>query len=140
MNLGSRLNALWHLIQDIGSLMNPATLLYRFRKLLPKGCPESQAAVTNRQLRTFFKPPLLEIAQHLLPSLFALPVSVKNGNKLFPPVFQCPHNDQDALPVVLRVFQTNIEIDAVNPEINVTLMGEIVPGPILIILLPESLE
>jgi hypothetical protein len=54
--LGTALDALWHLVQNVCSLMNSAALLFGLGKLLGKSRPESQASVTGSQLRNSFRP------------------------------------------------------------------------------------
>lgn len=55
------LYAFGHLIQDIGSLMNPTPLFFCSRADFSEDCPKTQTSVTDRQLRSFCEPPFLEI-------------------------------------------------------------------------------
>lgn len=61
VGFGLGLNTLGHLIEYVGCLVDPASLLLGFRKDLTESCPESQCTVANGELGNSGQPTMLEV-------------------------------------------------------------------------------
>jgi hypothetical protein len=73
---GLGLERLGHGIQNVGGLVNPATLNSGLAVNLVQGGPEPHGAVTHGQLGRGLQPPALEIEQQLAPALGAFAKAV----------------------------------------------------------------
>ena len=49
-------------------------------------------------------------------------------------------DDQQALPLVFRVFQANVDVDPIRPEVDILLAREIAAIPLLVLRRPSLLE
>ena len=135
-----RLQSLGHLVEDVGGLVHPAPLLPGRGIDLSKSGPEAQGPVTDGQLRWLREPPLLEIEEQLLPALLALTDAVHDGDQLLPAFGRGSHEDEQALLLVALVFQPHVHMDAVGPDVDVLLAGEVSTAPLLVLLTPILLE
>src|SRR5215468_10377477 len=70
--LGLAVQALWHLVQDVGGLVHPAALLAGCRPHLAERLPEPERAIGNRNLRRRCQAATLQIKQQITPRLRAL--------------------------------------------------------------------
>jgi hypothetical protein len=69
--------------------------------------------------------------------LLGLPVAIADGDQLLVAVGGRPHQHQDALPIL---FQADVEMDAVGPDVDVVLAGQRPLAPGVVFLLPDGLE
>ena len=125
------------LSRTFASLVNPAPLLLRRVPDLPHRLPEAQRPVADRQARLDLQATGLHVQQQFLPGLLALPVAVADGDQLLLPLGGRPHQHQDALPAPL---QADVEVDAVGPDVDVTLARQRPLAPRLMVGLPDGLE
>ena len=79
----------------------------------------------------------LHVEQQLLPGLLALPMAVGHGDRLLLALGGRPHQDQDAPAAPL---QADVEMDAVGPDMDVSLARQRPPAPRLILALADGLE
>ena len=135
-----RLQCLGHLVEDVGGLVHPAPLLSGRGIELLEGGPEAQGFISDGQLRWLRKSPLSEIEEQLLPALLALTDAVHDGDQLLPAFGRGSHEDEQALLLVALVFQPHVHMDAVGPDVDVLLAGEVSTAPLLVLLTPILLE
>jgi len=69
--LGFRLKALWQFIQNIGGLVNPASLPTRAVIYFAERFPKAQRTISNGQLRGDLQSSSFYVYKHLYPRLFA---------------------------------------------------------------------
>ena len=100
--------------------MNPATLLPSLPVSLAQGLPETQRAVTHRQVGATLKAAPLEIEQQFLPTLLAFAIAVHQTNDVLMTVGVRRDDHQDALALMI---QAGAKVDTVGPEIDVALGG-----------------
>ena len=79
--------------------MDPVPLMARCGEDIPDGSPETQSAISYRQLRSPH-PALFEVPQELRPRLGRLPVTVGDGHQLFCAVQPRSDHHQTTQPVV----------------------------------------
>jgi len=98
--------------------------------------------------RAFQKPRLgrrrqtaaLHLQQEFLPGLVTLAVAVLNGDQFLLAFGRGADHHQDALPRVVGVFQADIEVNAIDPDVDVALAGQRPLGPLAMLLFPGGLE
>ena len=100
--LGSSLDALGHLVEDVGRLVNPATLSPRGRPLLLHGGPESQCAVPGRQQGGALEATPLQILEYFLPRRLALTVAVIDRQQLLVAIGGSTDQHQNAGAVIIQ--------------------------------------
>ena len=122
VGLSSGLHTLGHVVEHVGRLVNPAALLACFSKDLSQRGPEAQGAVPHGQLRRERQSSILEIHQQLVPALLALAIAIDHGNQFLLPIGRGAHQDQQALPLIGLIFQANVHVDAVGPDVHVLLL------------------
>ena len=62
--------------------------------------------------------------------------TTSDGNQFFVPLGCRPHHDEHALPRIFGIFQTNIDMNAIRPDVNVPLVSQIATTPLLVLLRP----
>jgi hypothetical protein len=82
--------------------------------------PESQGAVGNREFGSDCEPATPQIEQQLAPGLGALADSIGEPDKFLFAFSRRTNNDQEALSIVL---EPSLDVNAVNPEVNVAFGG-----------------
>src|SRR5882672_2132077 len=117
--------------------MHAAALLLGLRVHLRERLPETQRTIARRHLRSDRQTALLEVQQELVPRLLALPLAILDRHQLLLAFRRRPYDHQDA---GASFFETNVEMDAVGPEVNVALVLERPLAPLLIVFLPSLLE
>lgn len=70
-------------------------------------------------------------------ALLALEEAVLHGEQLLAAVRRRPHDDENALPILL---QADVEVDAVGPDFDVLLATQVASPPLVILLTPGLLE
>src|SRR5208283_824218 len=135
--LGLALHALGHLVQNVGRLVHPTTLLATFRERLAQCRPKTQCPVADGQLRSFLHAPILQIQQHFAPRNLALAIPVTDGKQFFLSLRVGPHDRQDA---ALLFVQANVDMNPVDPHVHVLLALQIPPTPFLVLLLPLGFQ
>ncbi len=65
---------------------------------------------------------MLEIEQEFAPALFALAIAVEHGDQFFPTVRSGSHQHQQALFLVGVIFQADLDVNAVRPEVDIVLL------------------
>ena len=77
MTLGFGLQALGHLVEDVGRLMHPAALLAGLPINLAQRLPKPERAVAHGQTGACLQPPALEVEQQFPPALWSCPCLVE---------------------------------------------------------------
>jgi hypothetical protein len=116
--------------------VKPATLFTGSREHFPDGFPEPEGAVTDGQHRGGHAA-AAAIPQKVSPRLGRLPVPVGEGNQLFAAIGTHPEHHQQAQFLLL---QADLEVDAVDPQVDVVGTGEIPAGKGLGFVLPLAGE
>ena len=118
-----------------------------FERLLPgggidlsEGGPEAKGSIADGQHRLLRKPPLLEIEEQFLPAQLALTDAVHDGDQFLPAFGRGPYEDEQALLLIALVFQPHFDVDAVGPDVDGLLAGEVATAPIPVLLAPLLLE
>jgi hypothetical protein len=135
--LRAGLLALRQVVQHVGRLVAPAALRPRTRPDLRKRLPEAKRSVTDRELGVGREAARLHIKEQLLPGLLALAVAVDDGQELLLATGGRAHQDQDALTLLL---ESDVEVDAVGPDVHDPLVREVSTAPFLEVRLPDLLE
>src|ERR1700741_1196438 len=135
--LGFRLLALRQLVQYVGGLVHPAALAAGLRPYFLDRMPEAEGAIGDRELGRHRKPAPLQIEQQFFPGLRTLAHTVDQADQLLLALGRGTDDDQQALRGVL---EPGLDVDAVGPEVDVTLGGEIALAPARILLRPGLLE
>ena len=73
--------------------------------------------------------PFLQIEEQFRPALFAFTIAVDDGDQFLLASGRRSHENEQALPLIGLVFQANIDVDAVRPDIHVLLPGEVASAP-----------
>ena len=123
VGFGFRLHALGHLVEHVGRLVNPAALLACLREDLAKSRPEAQCTVADRDLRSRRQAALLQVQQQLAPALFAFAVAIEHRDQFLLAIGRGAHQHQQTLLFVGIVFQSNLGVNAIGPDVNVMLSG-----------------
>ena len=114
--------------------MEPAALLGRLRKDVAHRRPEPEGAVADSEHRRPH-PPVLAVSQQARPGLCRLAVTAGDGHELLSPVG--PHVDHDqATQAVLA--EAHVEMDAVDPDVDVVGVGQRARGERCLLGLPSS--
>ena len=131
---GGRLHRLREGIQYVGRDVEPAALLGCLRKDVAHRRPEAEGAVADGEHRGPH-PPALAVPQQARPGLGRLAVTAGDGHELFSPVG--PHTDHDqAAQAVLA--EAHVEVDAVDPDVDVVDLGQRARGERCLLGLPSS--
>ena len=117
--------------------MDPATLAARLRPHFLDRLPEAERAVGNREFGADRKPTPLEIEEQLPPGLRALAHAVDEPDEFLFALRRGANDDQQALRVVL---QASLHVDAIGPEVDVALGGEVTLAPACVLVRPGVLE
>jgi len=117
--------------------VHPAALRARRREHLRQRFPEAQRPVADRQLGVDAQATLLHVQQEALPRLLALAVAVGHRDQLLPAFRGRPHQHEDTSTIFL---QADVEVDAVGPDVDVTLVRQIAGRPPPVVLLPGLLQ
>jgi hypothetical protein len=125
------------LVEHVGGLVHPAALAAGLGPHLLDGLPEAQRAVGNRELGTHGEPAPLEVEQQFAPGLRALAHAVDEADELLLAFGRGADDDQQALR---GVFEPGLHVDAVDPEVDIALGGEIALAPACVLLRPGFLE
>src|SRR4051812_13209200 len=132
--LGLTLQGWRQFVQHVGGLVHPAPLLPGLGPDLVQRLPEAQGPIAGGELGTELQPVLVAQAeQELAPALGALAKAVLDGQQLLAAAGVGADQHQQTLPLVLEPWG---EMDAVGPEVDVVLGGEIALLPALMLLLP----
>ena len=135
--LGLGLLTFGQVIQHVSRFMNPTALRLGSRVCLPQRRPKPQPAIADGHRRGRGQPPGFEALEERLPRQFALALAVLDGDPLFAAVSGGPNDDQHAGPIG---GQADVEIDAVSPDIDLVLVGQIPLVPPLVFLVPKRFE
>lgn len=76
-----------------------------------------------------------QAGEQLSPASFGLPVAIFNRDQLLAAVLGDPDNHQQAEPVI----QADIAVDTVGPPINVTLLAQVSPLPVPVVIPPINI-
>src|SRR5262249_11681394 len=107
------------------------------RQYLLDRLPEAERHVGYRELRTERKPSSVQIEEQLLPGLRTLAHAVDQTDQLLLTLGRGADDDQQTLGGIL---EPGLHMDAVGPEVDVTLGGEIALAPARMLLQPGLLE
>ena len=89
MRLGLGLDRLGHSVQNVGGLVNPATLNAGLAINLVQRGPEPHGAVTHSQLGCGLQTPAFQVQQQLAPALGALAKAVEQAQHILVAPFVC---------------------------------------------------
>jgi hypothetical protein len=128
------MQALRQFVEYVGQLVTPAALLAGLGPDLTRGGPEAERTITNREHRRDHSAPL-ELAQHRLPTLGALPVTVLDRQQLLLPIGARADHHQGAEPVVI---QTDVEVNPVHPDIDILAPAQVALAKVGIFFLPAG--
>ena len=101
--------------------MHPTTLLSTLWKHLAQCTPEPEGSIADRQHRRSHAT-AFEIAEQLRPGLCRFSIPVADGNELLAAIGAHTNKHQATQPLV---FQTNVEMDPVGPQIHVVNLAEV---------------
>ena len=121
-------------------LWTRAALLTRRRVGLPQGGPEAERTIGDGDRRWNGEPTVLEVEEQFEPALFALSDAVDDGDQFLLAVGRGPHDHEQALLRIGRVFQANSHVDPVRPDGDVLLSGEVAAAPLIVFPTPSLLE
>src|SRR6188472_4752392 len=124
--LGLGLHALGQLVQNVGGLVDPTALLARGPIDLAQRLPEPEVAVADSEFRADLQAAVAQIHQQLAPRLLALAIAVGEPDQFLSAELVRADHDQDALALLIK---TSIEVDAIDPEVDVALAGQTAPLP-----------
>src|SRR5271155_4888791 len=131
------LQALWQLVQDIRCFVHPTALRTRLRPHLIDRFPEAERPIGDGELRSGRQTAPLEIKQQLLPELRALADAVCKTDE-FLLAFGCGTDDHEQ---TLRViFEPSRRVDAIDPEVNISLGRQIAIEPAGVFVGPGLLQ
>src|SRR3954453_14796647 len=99
--------------------------------------PEAERTVADRELGSRRKAAPLQLEEQLLPRLCTLAHPVDEADQLLLAFGRGADNDQQALRGVL---EARLDVDAIGPEVDVALGGEIALAPAGMLLRPGLLE
>src|SRR6266536_1267852 len=99
--------------------------------------PEAERAVGDREFGSHREPTPLQVEEELPPGLRTLAHAVDEADKLRLAFGRGADDDQQALR---GVFEPGLHVDAVDPEVDVALGGEITLAPARMLLRPGLLE
>ena len=132
--LGLGLLALGQLVENVGGLMHPASLLTGLGPDLADRLPEAERAIGDGDLGRHRQTPALEIEQQGAPVVSALARAVDKAEQLLLALRRGADDDQDALRLVL---QTRLQVDAVGPDVDVAFGRRVALAPLLLFLDPD---
>ena len=112
--------------------MEPAALLFGGREHLPHRLPEPQGAVADGQHRGGHAASLA-VAQQISPRFGRFPIAVGDRDEFLAAVSAHTEHDQQAQ---LLLVQADLEVDAVDPQVDVVGGGQIPGGERAGLLLP----
>jgi hypothetical protein len=82
---GLALDGFWHLVQDIGCLMNPTPLVTGLRPNFFQSPPKSHCSIPNGKLRRNGQTSCLQIQKKFTPALGTFPIAIQKAYQfLFP--------------------------------------------------------
>ena len=135
--LGPGLLALGQLVENVGGLMHPTSLLTGPRPDFADRLPEAERAISDGDLGRHRQTPALEIEQQRAPVVSALARAVDKAEQLLLTLGRGADDDQNALRLVL---QTRLQVDAVGPDVDVALGRQVALAPSLVFVEPDVLE
>ena len=113
--------------------MHPTTLRTRLRQHLIDRFPEAKRPVGNGELRRHRQTAPLEIEEEFLPRLRALADAVGKANEFLLAFGSGANDHEQTLRVVL---EPSLDVDAIDPEVNILLGGQIAIEPAGVFLQP----
>src|SRR5438105_11232903 len=102
-------------------IMHPTTLFTSVWEHLAECAPETERAIADGQHRRAHAT-AFEIAQLLGPRLRGLPIAVADRYQLLAAIGAHTYKHQAAQPLV---FQTNVEMDSVGPQVHVVDLAQV---------------
>ena len=120
--------------------MDPTPLFAGLREHLPHRAPEAETAVADGQIGIDREPAVPDIQEQLAPRLLALAIAVRDRDQLLRPLPGCADQHQNTLPVVVRVLEPDVEVDAVGPDVDIAPPRQGALGPPVLFLLPDGLQ
>jgi len=137
ISLGLGVKSARQLAENVRRLVNPAALLARFRKDFAEGGPKTDGPVAHRDLRRDGKTTMLDVHEQFAPALLMFAVSVEETDDFLLSVPGGPHEYEDALALV---FQADVEVDPIGPQVDVLAVAEVSFAPGLMLLDPGLRE
>jgi hypothetical protein len=135
--LGLRLLALRQLVEHIGGLVHPAALAACLWPHFLDRLPEAQRAVGDREFGPHREPAPLQVKEQLPPGLRALTHAINEPDEFLLALGRRADDHQQALRFIL---EPSLNVDAVDPEVDVALAREIALAPARVLLQPGLLE
>ena len=132
-SLGLGLETFRELVQDISQLVKPVALLGRQGPHVPDGAPEPQGPIANRN-HGRLEPAALQPSQQLRPALGTFAAPVLERDELLRPVGARADDHQRAQAVVL---QPDVEVNPVDPDIDVVTIGQVALPKLPILVFPD---
>ena len=135
--LGLCLQALGQLVQDIRRLVYPAALRICLRPHLIDRFPEAKRAIGDGELRSYCQTAPLEIEQQFLPGQRALADAVGKTDEFLLAFGGGADDHEQTLRVI---FEPGLDVDAIDPEVNVSLARQIAIEPAGVFVGPGLLQ
>ena len=116
----------------LGSLFKTLAVLWTQQRCsrgpidLAQRLPEPEVAVADSEFRADLQAAAAQIHQQLAPRLLALAIAVGEPDQFLSAELVRADHDQDALALLIK---TSIEVDAIDPEVDVALAGQTAPLP-----------
>ncbi len=133
VRLHVRLHRLRHLVQDVGDLMHPATLMPGSGEDLVERLPEAHGAVADGDLRRGRQSAGLQVNEQFAPALCTLANADLESNEFLLALGRGTDDHEHAGGIILH---SRLEVDPVGPDVDVALGRKIVPLPALVVSLP----
>lgn len=114
------LDPLRHLVEDVGRLMDPTSLLSCFRELFSERSPEAESSVADGKVGCRSETAAFQVTKHGLPGILALTVAVPDSDESLLAITCRAHEHKDAGAVVV---ESDIEVQPVRPHIDVAMLG-----------------
>lgn len=127
---GFRLDTLGQFIQNIGSSFIHSNAATGFPDTPLPERPRSRGLHLRLPVTGKLQPSLLEVQQHLFPAQFAFANPVTHGDQFLLPLSRSAHNDQEPVPLI---FKTDIDINAICPQIHISFAAQVPLGPRLVV-------
>ena len=113
--LRARLETPGQLVEDVAELVDPIPLRAGLRPHVADSGPEPERTVAHGDDRGVHAP-TLQVAQHGLPALRALAVTVLDRNQFLGSVRPDADHDQRAEAIVV---EADVEVHAIDPDVNI---------------------
>ena len=71
-----------------------------------------------------------------MPTLLAFSISIHAGDQFFLAVLSGAHHDEHTLLLISLIFQANLDMNAIHPNVGISLVAQVSAAPRLVLLGP----